>query len=185
MFLNLDILEAIFEKNPILFHVRDKKRKTPLHFAASKGYTEGVQFLLSNFGKQALESSTNGDFPIHIACKKGHIEVVNELLEQEWPNPIEVLNKEGQNILHVAAKSGENTVVKTILECPKLKELLNAGDKNGNTALHLASMNLHAVVLCSLTWDKRVHLKRRNKNGLTALDIAVGIRTSSRTRQVC
>ena len=183
--MNLDILEAIFKKNPIQFHVRDKKRKTPLHFAASKGYTEGVQFLLSNFGQQVLESSTNGDFPIHIACKKGHIEVVNELLEQEWPNPIEVLNKEGQNILHVAAKSGEYTVVKTILECSKLEELLNAGDKDGNTALHLASMNLHALVLCSLTWDKRVDLKHKNKNGLTAADIAIGIRTYSSIRKVC
>ena len=140
---------------------------------------------MSKFGEQALERSTSGDFPIHIACKKGHIKVVKELLEQEWPNPIELLNKEGQNILHVAAKSGEYTVVKTILECSKLEELLNAEDKNGNTALHLASMNLHAVVLCSLTWDKRVDLKRKNKNGLTAIDIAVGIRTCSWTRQVC
>ena len=185
LFLNLDILKEIFKRNPILFHIRDKKRKTPLHFAASKGYTKGVQFLLSNFGQQALESSTNGDFPIHIACKKGHIDVVKELLKQEWPNPIELLNKEGQNILHVAAKRGENTVVKTILECSMLEELLNAGDKNGDTALHLASMNLHALVLCSLTWDKRVDLKRKNKKGMTALDIAVGIRTDSRTRQVC
>ena len=183
--MNLGILEAIFKKNPILFQIRDKKRKTPLHFAASKGYTKGVRFLLSKFGQQALESSTNGDFPIHIACKKGHTKVVKELLEQEWPNPIELLNKEGQNILHVAAKSGKNTVVKTILECSKLEELLNAEDKNGNTALHLASMNLHALVLCSLTWAKRVDLKRKNKKGLTALDIAVGIRTDSTIRQVC
>ncbi|XP_030969315.1 protein ACCELERATED CELL DEATH 6-like isoform X2 [Quercus lobata] len=179
-----DILEEICKKNPILFHIRDKKRKTPLYFAASKGYTEGVEFLLSKFGLQALESSTNGDFPIHIACKKGHIEVVKKLLEQKWPNPIELLNKEGQNILHVAAKSGENTVVKTILECSKLEELLNAGDKNGNTALHLASMNLHALVLCSLTWDNRVDLKRKNKKGLTAIDIAIGIRTYSWIRKI-
>ena len=184
--MNLDILEAIFKKNPILFHIRDKKRKTPLHFAASKGYTEGVQYLLSNFGQQFLESSTNGDFPIHIACKKGHIDVVKELLKQEWPNPIELLNKEGQNILHVAAKSGENTVVKPYWNAQlKLVELLNAGDKDGNTALHLASMNLHALVLCSLTWDKRVDLKRKNKNGLTAADIAIGIRTYSSIRKVC
>ncbi|KAL0010080.1 hypothetical protein SO802_005188 [Lithocarpus litseifolius] len=179
----IDILEEIFKKNPILFHIRDKKRKTPLYFAASKGYTEGVLFLLSKFGQQALESSTNGDFPIHIACKKGHIKVVKELLKQEWPNPIELLNKEGQNILHVAAKSGKNTVVKTILECSKLEELLNAEDKNGDTALHLASMNLHALVICSLTWDKRVVLNRKNKKGLTAIDIALGIRTYSQTRK--
>ena len=183
--MNLGILKEIFMKCPKLFLIRDKKGKTPLHFAASKGYIDGVRFLLSKFGEQALERSTSGDFPIHIASKKGHIKIVEKLLEQQWPNPLELLNKEGQNILHVAAERGKNNVVKGILKHSKLEELLNAEDKNGNTALHLASTNLHALVLRSLTWDKRVDLNRKNKEGLTALDVAVGIRTDSRIRQVC
>ena len=54
-------------------------------------------------------------------------------------------------------------MVEGILKHSKLEELLNAEDKSGNTVLHLASTNLHALVLCSLTWDKRVDLKRKNK----------------------
>ncbi|XP_065630523.1 protein ACCELERATED CELL DEATH 6 isoform X3 [Quercus suber] len=179
----IDILKDIFKKNPILFYIRDKKRKTPLHFAASKGYTAGVRYLLSKFGLQALQRSTNGDFPIHIACKKGHIKVVEELLKQKWPNPTDLINKEGQSILHVAAESGMILVVKIILENLELEELLNAEDNNGNTALHLASMNLHALILCSLTWDKRIDLNRRNKKGLTAIDIALGTCPCSSLRQ--
>ena len=170
-------------KCPKLFLIRDKKRRTPLHFAASKGYTDGVRFLLSKFGQQALHRSTSGDFPIHIASKKGHIKIVEKLLEQQWPNPLELLNKKGQNILHVAAERGKNELVKSILKHSKLEELLNAEDKNGNTALHLASMNLHPMVVRSLTWDKRVDLKRKNKQGLTAKDTVLPIQTNSMARK--
>lgn len=169
---DLDMLEEIAKTKQVLFHIRDEKGKTPLYFAASKGYLEGVQFLLHYSRQSTLERSTKGDFPIHAACKNGHVNVVNVLLEKQWPDPTELLNKEGQNILHVAAKSGKDVVVKNILRNPKLDEkLLNAKDNDGNTALHLASMNLHPKVVVSLTWDKRIDLKLTNMEGLTALDV--------------
>ncbi|KAF3971028.1 hypothetical protein CMV_005327 [Castanea mollissima] len=168
---SLDMLEEIAKTKQVLFHIRDEKGKTPLYFAASKGYLEGVQFLLHYSRQSTLERSTKGDFPIHAACKNGHVNVVNVLLEEQWPDPTELLNKEGQNILHVAAKSGKDVVVKNILRNPKLEKLLNAKDNDGNTAVHLASMNLHPKVVVSLTWDKRIDLKLTNMAGLTALDV--------------
>ena len=179
------MLEIIFEKSKQLFHIRDEKGKTPLHYAASKGYIDGVRFLLNKFQQQAFERSKNGDFPIHAACKEGHTKVVKEFIQQQWLYPTELLNKKSQNILHVAAENGKNNVVKVILSDSKFEELIYAVDKNGNTALHLASQNLHSRVICSLTWDKRVDLKRRNKEGLTARDIASSIRNNSKFRQVC
>ena len=76
-------------------------------------------------------------------------------------------------------------MVNGILKHSKLEELLNAEDKNGNTALHLASTKRHALVLCSLTLGKRVDLKRKNEEGLTALDIAIDRQKYSSLRQVC
>ena len=83
--MNLDILEEIFNKKRELFNIRlrDKKGKTPLHFAVSTCYFEGTQFLLEKSRKSFLERSTKGDLPIHIACKKGHVEIVKMLREQQ------------------------------------------------------------------------------------------------------
>ncbi|KAL0000199.1 hypothetical protein SO802_019801 [Lithocarpus litseifolius] len=154
-----DILQLIFEERPRFFNIRDKKGKTPLHFAASTGYFEGIRFLLETVKQSALERS-----------KRGHVKIV-ELLEKQWGEPTELLNKEGQNILQVAAKSGRNNVVKHLLKTSQ-SNYWNAKDKGGNTALHLASMNLHPDVILSLTSDSRVDVKLRNGKGWTAFDIA-------------
>ena len=51
-----------------------------------------------------------------------------------------------------------------------------------DATLHLASMNFHSNVVCTLTWDRRVNLNQLNKNGLAASDI---VRQNERTtRQV-
>lgn len=168
--MNLDILQLIFKERPSLFNRRDINGKTPLHFAASTGYFVGIQFLLEVVKQSALERSTNSDFPIHTASKKGHVKIV-ELLEKQWREPTELLNEEGQNIIQVAAKSGRNNVVKHLLKTSQ-SNYWNAKDKRGNTALYLASMNLHPDVILSLTSDRRVDAKLRNEEGLTAFDIA-------------
>ena len=178
----LDILEEVFSKNPLLFHVRDQKGKTPLHLAAANNYIEGIQFILTKFKQHALVQSLKGDLPIHISSKKGHIKAVKIFLEQQWHDPSKLLNNFGQNILHVAAKHGQDKLVKNILSNPRFEKLLNERDKNGHTALHLASMNFHSNVVCTLMWDRRVYLNQQNKKGLTALDI---VRQNERTtRQV-
>ena len=89
-----------------------------------------------------MERDKNGFFPIHMASAKGHVHVIQELL-QPWPYVEEMQNSEGQNILHVAAASGKLNVIKYILETPGLESLINERDKEGNTPLHLATMHWH------------------------------------------
>ncbi|KAK4591182.1 hypothetical protein RGQ29_021397 [Quercus rubra] len=168
--IRMKILE-VFSKNPLLFHVRDQKGKTPLHLVAANNYIEGIQFILTKFREHVLVKSQKGDLPIHISSKKGHIKAVEIFLEQQWHDPSKLLNNLGQNIMHVAAKHGQDKLVKNILSNPRFEKLLNERDKNGHTALHLASMNFHSNVVCTLTWDRRVNLNQLNKKGLTASDI--------------
>lgn len=84
----------------------------------------------------------------------------------------ELLNRKGQNILHVAAVSGQAKLVAYMIKRIDLELLINEKDDNGNTRLHLASRENHPKVISILTWDNRVDLKSLNKKGQTALNIA-------------
>ncbi|XP_075665022.1 protein ACCELERATED CELL DEATH 6-like [Castanea sativa] len=169
---NTDILDTVLKSLPDdILKEKDDKGTTPLFYAASMGYLDGVEILLKKPTKCcAYERDTDGYYPIHIASKKGHIQVIKKFLDK-YPDMIELLNEEGQNILHVAAMYGKVKVVTYMLKRHEM--LINNKDQNGNTPLHLATMKGHPWVVWHLTWDKRVDLKALNKEGKRALDIAL------------
>ncbi|KAF8010566.1 hypothetical protein BT93_J1261 [Corymbia citriodora subsp. variegata] len=167
----IDMLKEMLKRKKELFYLSDAGGGTPLHLAAYVNYVDGVKFLVNEFTSSAIEYDKEGYLPIHVACKMGHLETIKHLL-QHWPDPEELLNfKEGQNILHVAAKYGRASIVKYILSNPELEELINVKDKEGNTPLHLATLQWQPEVLLSLTRDNKVDLKLVNNSNLTALDI--------------
>ncbi|KAJ9686355.1 hypothetical protein PVL29_015317 [Vitis rotundifolia] len=160
---NKEMLEKILALK--IVHQRDEHGRTPLHYAASIGYLEGVQTLLardqSNFDRYHRDDE--GFLPIHVASMGGYVDIVKELL-QVSSDSIELLSKHGENILHVAAEYGKDNV-----------NLINEKDKGGNTPLHLATMHAHPKVVNYLTWDKRVDVNLVNNEGQTAFDIAVSV----------
>ncbi|KAJ7981456.1 Protein ACCELERATED CELL DEATH 6 [Quillaja saponaria] len=168
-----DLLEVILEKRPELMYYKDEKGWNALHFAAWIGYLKGVRILLEKDSQSALERNSKGHLPIHLACKRHRFDVVNEFLQQECPDPIELLNEEGQNILHIAAKNGNDNVVKYILRNKKLESLLNQKDRKGNTPLHLATKSIYPKTVVLLTNDKRVEVNHLNNKQLTPYDVAL------------
>ncbi|XP_054786228.1 protein ACCELERATED CELL DEATH 6-like [Prosopis cineraria] len=169
------MLRKIQKEIPEIIYLKDQKGWTPLHFAASIGNHEVVHIIRKACPLSSLEWDLKGHLPIHIACKKGHVHVVKEFVQHPgpWSDPMDLVNQKGQNILHIAAKSGKDTVVKYILSTGKLDNLLNQRDKNGNTPLHLASKYLHPKVLLLLTQVKRLNISLANNEGLTARDIVL------------
>lgn len=166
-----DILDFMLEEEPRFIHLRDEEGRTALHCASYIGYLDGVRYLLGKSISSAVQRDDHGLFPIHMASTKGHVHVIEELL-QYCPYPAEMLCYNDQNILHVAAKSGKLNVVNYILKNPELEKLINQRDKDGNTPLHLATMQWHPKIVSALTWDKKVDLKLINNEGLTAFDAA-------------
>ncbi|KAF7837034.1 protein ACCELERATED CELL DEATH 6-like [Senna tora] len=169
---NAVLLKEMVAKKTELMYLRDEDGGTPLHYAAATGYVEGVGILLKKSTLTALEWNTKGQLPIHLASRWGHVEVVKELLHQEWPNSRVLLNKKGQNILHIAVKKAQENVVKYVLNMKKQQLInFNEKDKNGNTALHLASEKVIPTILFCLTRDRRIDVNILNNEGLTAGDI--------------
>uniref|UniRef100_A0A6N2LYS0 Uncharacterized protein n=1 Tax=Salix viminalis TaxID=40686 RepID=A0A6N2LYS0_SALVM len=167
-----DILEKIEKAKPEILRLTDEELGNSLHYASSIGFLEGVEFLLENFHVGAYERDSEGNYPIHLACKNDSVDVVKRYLDI-FPYPKEFLNKKGQNILHVAAKYGNCSVISYILKLdPKLVQpLVNATDKVGNTPLHLAAFHGRPMASLLLVRDKRVeHFIDRPDNSKDVVD---------------
>ncbi|XP_054790704.1 protein ACCELERATED CELL DEATH 6-like [Prosopis cineraria] len=176
-------LKELVRVRPELMYLRDQKGRTPLHYSASIGYLEGVRTIVNASPQSMLECvcDTKGYLPIHVACKNGHVNVVQEFIQRTCFDPMESQNQKGQNILHIAAKGGKDTVVNYILREKKVENLLNEKDKNGNTPLHLAAKYLHLKVLLLLTHEKNLNVNLANNEGLTARDIVIQRRNTPPT----
>ncbi|ONI13112.1 hypothetical protein PRUPE_4G203300 [Prunus persica] len=95
-----------------------------------------------------------GFSPIHVAASKGHTNVIREIV-QHRPDSGELVDPYGRNALHMAIVGGH----------------ANEPDFDGNTPLHLATIERKTWILSYLKWDGRVNLRSKNKYGLTAIDI--------------
>ncbi|CAL8153839.1 unnamed protein product [Prunus armeniaca] len=165
-----EVLKIISNMEANILNSKDEKGRTPLHCAASIGYLEGVRFL----GRRLVDSHRKdhcGNFPIHYASSKGHVDIVKELL-RHCPDSKELRNSSDQNILHVAARYGEDNLVKYFLKTVEFQSLINQKDNRGNTPLHLAKMYRHPKVVDLFILDRRINLKVLNDRGMTALGIS-------------
>ncbi|XP_055621544.1 transient receptor potential cation channel subfamily A member 1 isoform X6 [Toxorhynchites rutilus septentrionalis] len=149
-------------------NLKNNNNESPLHFAARFGRFNTVRQLLdSEKGTFIInESDGEGLTPLHIASKEGHSRVVQLLL-----NRGALLHRDhnGRNPLHLAAMSGYTQTVELLHSVHS--HLLDQVDKDGNTALHLATMENkpNAIVLLLSLGCKFLH----NYMDMSAIDYAI------------
>ncbi|XP_030528242.1 ankyrin repeat-containing protein ITN1-like [Rhodamnia argentea] len=168
-----DCLRTMVNKRPHMISEGDDIGWTPLHYAAHLGKVEAVQILLRHEVSAAHLLAKDGASALHIAALVGHIDVMDELIKF-CPDTCDSINSRGQTALHSAVLGGQIKVVKHVLETPKLEDLINARDRDGNTALHLAALCRDYDMMNILARDKRVDIRATNKERLTALGIFDG-----------
>ncbi|KAL5716410.1 hypothetical protein ACHQM5_018107 [Ranunculus cassubicifolius] len=107
---------------------------------------------------------------LHHATSKQELGAMEEII-QSCPDCLTLVDKKGQNFLHLAVSSKHIDVVNYILGNPKIDDsVLNGRDNNGNTPLHLATAGGSVSISLSLLYDSRVRKMIQNNNGKSALD---------------
>ncbi|XP_040824250.1 ankyrin repeat domain-containing protein 20B-like [Ochotona curzoniae] len=143
------------------------KRLRKIHKAASEGDAFAVQHLLVVRACGVNDRDGNNRTALHLACAKGHVEVVNFLI--------------GRQCLIDAIDDADMTPLMKATQCNQEKcaiILLQHGadpnhmDKNGNTALHYAIYNENTGIAKQLI-QHNADIERKNKIGFTPLLIAV------------
>jgi len=133
----IDILRLLISRGANV-DVIDLKEKTPLHYAAEAGNADIVRILLRN-GAYIDRLAAYWIAPLYLAVQHGHVDVV------------EILTAQGADVVRRSNEWKDNTLLHQALLAPQsraacLELLLQAGappdtmDKQGNTALHIASM---------------------------------------------
>jgi len=132
----------------------DNNNNTPVHLATFNGHTMLVSLLLTNTSNLQIKNDENlsaydlscrrgfsqiskniinhsaqdsdkrgsNEFPLHVACMENSVDIVELLLERKYE--ISTLNDEGDNCLDIAIKSGNEGIIKILLNDTKWKSLL-------------------------------------------------------------
>ena len=135
----------------------DKDRKTPLHIAAINGRSEIVEFILSqkNFDPNAKDRL--GKWPLYCAIESVKYQVAMQLVKSPKIK-LDLTLENGQTILHLCANKNAAPFVKSLFEyldnnrpVRKRRSInINAKDKDGKTAIHIAAQKGHDVILKTL-----------------------------------
>ena len=111
--------------------------ETQLFKACIEGYLSTVEDLITKHGLNPNElRESSGLKALHLACKHGHLDITQYLLNEQNCNP-ETMTLNGRTPLHLACKSGHLHIAKCLITEHKCNP--HCTDNDGYTPLHAAS----------------------------------------------
>ena len=168
----LDIARHLLERHRLDVECRNTSGQTPLHLICSKAPANSVQNLLDlfihDYKADITSRDTKGDQPIHAAALVGRSSVVTELI-LSYNSAASTRGFKNRSILHQVLAGGFVSAGKTFIDVFHLS--VHCADDDGNTPLHLSSLNVQLDSVRMLLYDYHAPLFVRNKAGKTALDL--------------
>ncbi|CAM6101778.1 unnamed protein product [Calypogeia fissa] len=152
-----------------------------LHLAVYCGNGSAVQ-VLRQLRRIFWASDSSKRNVLHMAAKSGDTRIARYIIEcvhSDGTNRVrELLNGKDDlemTPLHYAVWEDDESMTDTVMSLVGVNFghiNLNAADKFGLTALHVASLNSHMGILCTLLKHREIDVNAADINGLTALHIA-------------
>lgn len=140
--------------------------KKPIHKAAYKGDLKKVKKIIDGNPNQINVQDARGFTPLHLASGKGHIEIVEFLLNHGAYTELEIFIGDTPLLLAARyARHGQYETIKTLLEHGAK---VNHADENGRSVLHDAAMYSGKEVM-NLLISYGADVNARNKHQSTPL----------------
>jgi ankyrin repeat protein len=161
----LDVLALLLSRGADV-NLRDEHGDTPLHIAVMLNRpAESVQLILNSAGDVHIRN-INGKTPLYIAVQEHRIALIPLLLAAG--SEIFAADNNGTTPFDISAKANDGTFNLMIT-----KDTVNQRDSLGNTMLHSAVLNRARPEQIGRILDQRALVDSRNRDGDTALHIAV------------
>ncbi|XP_057522492.1 protein ACCELERATED CELL DEATH 6-like [Amaranthus tricolor] len=140
------MVSRIVEKNKMLVRIQNNEGLTPLHCAAAKvNKLRLLEILVKNDYNDESSASYIQDHmgrtALHIAMLQSNWGAIEKLISLR-PDCIEIVDKNGQNVLHYAAKFTCLTKLYRLIGLGHIDKLTNEKDKDGNTPFHLLTLSM-------------------------------------------
>ncbi|KAK6636040.1 hypothetical protein RUM43_009692 [Polyplax serrata] len=148
-----EVVRLLLENGADSSLMTKQTQETAFHFCAEAGNNDVMTEMISHMHTTEVQKALNkqsavGWTPLLIACHKGHMELVNNLLANHAR--VDVFDLEGRSALHLAAERGYLQVCDALLTN---KAFINSKSRVGRTALHLAAMNGYTHLVSFLIKD--------------------------------
>lgn len=156
--------------------------QTPLHLAALTHQMEIARRLMVGGADIEIQDS-NGDTPLHIACRLGDIDMVSVLLRpielsetqfneyripvRQVPQNLEIRNSNGYTCLHESALNGQLNIMKVLIS--KGAQVNTKECKCGATVLHMAIDRSNSEMVSYLLSRRDTNIDNKLYNGTTPM----------------
>ncbi|XP_023932796.1 uncharacterized protein LOC106179654 [Lingula anatina] len=155
------------DKGPVPF----PKGRTPLHVASSLGFCDKIALLIEH-GVDPAACDGNDNTFLHVAATTGMTEVLRKFADGTG---VAKQNIDGDTVMHVACRSGEEDCVEALLKFSKMDAKNNRGERPLHAAIHSQNTNPDIVKLLVnhiITNDTWTLLDEVDNEGNTALHFA-------------
>ena len=155
-----------------LLSLKDKDGNTPILLAAYRGNIEIISKLIEIRVKCDIKNKAGLDV-IHMAAQNDNANVII-YFKEKFNYDLYQPDHQGNNSIHWASSNCAKNALSYLLFYleDKNKDIINAVNKSGQTALHLTVLTNESATIIKKLIKKGIDVNIKDKNGLTVFDIA-------------